>query len=67
MVATLFFFTSLAFLIVCMRLFTRIVLVRNVGVDDCLMVVAMVSRQLEKGAAQLLGMLRFLYLLRDDG
>lgn len=51
MVATLFFFTSLAFLIVCMRLFTRIVLVRNVGVDDCLMVVAMVSRQLEEGAA----------------
>ncbi|RYP59457.1 hypothetical protein DL770_010194 [Monosporascus sp. CRB-9-2] len=43
MVATLFFFTTLAFVIVCLRLFTRIVLVRNVGADDCLMVAAMVG------------------------
>ncbi|RYO96259.1 hypothetical protein DL765_011640 [Monosporascus sp. GIB2] len=43
MVATLFFFTTLAFSVVCLRLFTRIVLVRNVGADDCLMVAAMVG------------------------
>ncbi|RYP51488.1 hypothetical protein DL768_003172 [Monosporascus sp. mg162] len=41
MVATLFFFTTLAFVMVCLRLYTRIVLVRNVGADDCLMVMAM--------------------------
>ena len=42
-VTALFFFTALAFLLVILRLFTRIVLVRNLGVDDCLMVAAVVS------------------------
>lgn len=43
MVTALFFFTALGFLLVGLRLFTRIVLVRNLGVDDCLMVAALVS------------------------
>ncbi|RYP27891.1 hypothetical protein DL767_007479 [Monosporascus sp. MG133] len=42
-VAALFFFTTLAFVMVCLRLFTRIVLVRNVGADDYLMTAAMVG------------------------
>lgn len=47
MVATLFFFTTLAFLLVCLRMITRTMLVRNVGVDDGLMVAATVSRRID--------------------
>ena len=38
-----FFFTTLAVVTVSMRMFTRAVLVRNVGIDDVLMCFAVVS------------------------
>lgn len=37
-----FFFTTLAFVVVCMRTYTRAALVKNLGADDVLMVVALV-------------------------
>ncbi|KAF6785739.1 hypothetical protein CSOJ01_15543 [Colletotrichum sojae] len=36
-----FFFTTLAFAVVCMRTYTRVALVKNLGADDVLMVVAL--------------------------
>lgn len=42
-----FLFTTLAFVVISARLFTRAVLVRNVGVDDILMCIAFV-RTLEQ-------------------
>lgn len=38
-----FFFTTMAALVVGMRTYTRAVLVKNVGADDMLMIVAFVS------------------------
>jgi hypothetical protein len=43
LVFTSFFFATLAFITVGLRMYTRAVIVKNVGLDDCLMVVAMVS------------------------
>lgn len=40
------FFTSLAFVVVCMRMGTRTLLVKNMGADDLLMILAMVCRLL---------------------
>ncbi len=43
LVFSAFFFTSLAVLTVSMRIYTRTVIVKNLGVDDYLMVAAIVS------------------------
>ncbi|KAK5655645.1 hypothetical protein OQA88_5576 [Cercophora sp. LCS_1] len=37
------FFTSLAFVVVCMRMGTRTLLVKNIGADDALMIIAMIA------------------------
>jgi hypothetical protein len=46
LVFALFFFTVLAFIIVVGRTYTRTALVRNLGIDDCLMIGAVVSDDL---------------------
>jgi hypothetical protein len=47
LVVSLFLFVSLAYLVVGMRVYTRLHLVRNLGIDDSLMVVAVVSPKAE--------------------
>lgn len=42
LVFSVFFFTSLAALVVGMRTYTRAFLVKNVGADDVLMIIALV-------------------------
>jgi hypothetical protein len=35
-------FTTIAFLILCLRIFTRVVVIKNAGLDDYMMCIAMV-------------------------
>ncbi len=49
LVVSLFVFTSLAFVAVGMRVYTRVRLIKMMGVDDYLIVVAMVGRGNQTG------------------
>jgi len=43
LVVSLFLFITLAYIVVSMRVYTRFILVRNLGLDDMLMVLALVG------------------------